>query len=189
MAFSSIEINKPLATRAPALTGYFCQDHPEPPKTIYYWEKTKHPTWSSVRFQFVKKTSMPQPAESLGYFKCYRSSSPRPLKNPSSSVRFNCYKICSWSRRPEIILKIRILCSFRLFLERKASKRIPDSWRLEFLENLWAKNFALTNTEGCTTESLIRGNITDLSLLRMLLAIAKNHVVQVSGKRQFALSA
>ena len=132
---------------------------------------------------------MPQPAESLGYFKCYRSSSPRPLKNPSSSVRFNCYKICSWSRRPEIILKIRILCSFRLFLERKASKRIPDSWRLEFLENLWAKNFALTNTEGCTTESLIRGNITDLSLLRMLLAIAKNHVVQVSGKRQFALSA
>ena len=55
----------------------------------------------------MKKTSMPNPAESLVYIKCNSSSSPRLIKSPSISIRYNCQKICSWSRRPKIILEIR----------------------------------------------------------------------------------
>ena len=41
------------------------------------------------------------------YIKCCSSSSPRPVKSPSNSIRYDCQKICSWSRKPKIILKIR----------------------------------------------------------------------------------
>ena len=64
-----------------------------------------------------------------------------------------------------------ILCSFRLVLEGKAGKEIPESSRFEFLEKLLANNFALSDTEGNTFSSLNRGDIADLPLLRTLLAI------------------
>ena len=35
-----------------------------------------------------------------------------------------------------------ILCSFRLVLERKAGKEIPESSRVEFLEKFLANSFA-----------------------------------------------
>ena len=35
------------------------------------------------------------------------SSSCRPVKNPSNSIRYNCKKNCSWSSRPKTILEIR----------------------------------------------------------------------------------
>ena len=65
--------------------------------------KTKYLTWNSIRLKFVK-TSMPNPVESLGYIKCYSSSSPRPVKCPSNSIRYNYKKIWSWLRRPKTIL-------------------------------------------------------------------------------------
>ena len=34
-------------------------------------------------------------------------SSPRPVESPSTSIRYNCQKICSWLRRPKSILEIR----------------------------------------------------------------------------------
>ena len=34
-----------------------------------------------MRLKFVKKTGMPNPNKSLGYIKCYNSSSPRPVKS------------------------------------------------------------------------------------------------------------
>ena len=49
----------------------------------------------------MKKTSMSNPVKSLGYIKCYSSSSPRPVKTSSNSIRYNCQKICSCSRRPK----------------------------------------------------------------------------------------
>ena len=55
---------------------------------------------------------MPNPIKSLGYIKCHRSSSTRPVKSPSNSIRYNCGKICSWSRRPKTILKIRKKATF-----------------------------------------------------------------------------
>ena len=68
------------------------------------WEKK---TWNSTRPKFVKKTSMLNSVESLGYIKCSSSRSPRPVKRPSNSIRYNCQKICSWSWRPKTILEIR----------------------------------------------------------------------------------
>ena len=40
-----------------------------------------------------------------------------------------------------------ILCSFRLVLEGKTGKEIPELSRLEFLEKILANNFALSDAE------------------------------------------
>ena len=66
-----------------------------------------------------------------------------------------------------------ILCSFKLVLERKTGKEIPESSRLEFLEKFSANNFALSGAEDNTSWSLNRGGIADLPLLRTLLAICQ----------------
>ena len=62
-----------------------------------------------------------------------------------------------------------ILCSFRLVLEGKAGKEIPESSRLEFSETFSANNFALSDAEDNTCGPLNRGGKADLSLLRTLL--------------------
>ena len=64
-----------------------------------------------------------------------------------------------------------ILCSFRLVLEGKTGKEIPESSRFEFLEKFLANNFALSDEEDNTCGLLNRGGIADLPLLRTLLAI------------------
>ena len=64
-----------------------------------------------------------------------------------------------------------ILCSFRLVLEGKTGKEIPESSRFGFLEMFLANNFALSDGEDNTSGSLSRGGIADLPLLRTLLAI------------------
>ena len=64
-----------------------------------------------------------------------------------------------------------ILCNFRLVLEGKTGKEIPESSRLEFLETFSANNFALSNAEENNFRSLNRGGLTDLPLLRVLSAI------------------
>ena len=64
-----------------------------------------------------------------------------------------------------------ILCSFKLVLEGKAGKEIPESSRLEFQEKFSANNFALSDAEDNTSGPLTRGSIADLPLFRILLAI------------------
>ena len=64
-----------------------------------------------------------------------------------------------------------ILCSFRLVLEEKTGKEIPESSRFEFLEKFLANNFALSDAEDNTTGLLNRGGIADLPFLRTLLPI------------------
>ena len=64
-----------------------------------------------------------------------------------------------------------ILCSFRLVLEGKTGKEIPESSRLEFLEKFSANNFVLSDAEDNTSGLLNRGGIANLHLLRTLLAI------------------
>ena len=66
---------------------------------------------------------------------------------------------------------MEILCSFRLVLEGKTGKKIPESSRFEFLEKFLANNFALSDAEDNTSGPLNRGGIPDLPLLRTLLAI------------------
>ena len=68
---------------------------------------------------------------------------------------------------------IEILCSFRLVLEEKTGKEIPESSRLEFLETFSANNFALSEAEDNTSGPLNRGGIADLPLLRTLSAICQ----------------
>ena len=63
------------------------------------------------------------------------------------------------------------LCSFRLVLEEKTGKEIPESSRLEFLEKFLANNFALSDAGDNTSGPLNRGGMADLPLLRTLLAI------------------
>ena len=63
------------------------------------------------------------------------------------------------------------ICSFRLVLEGKTGKEIPESSRLEFIEKFSANNFALSDAEDNTSGPLNRGGIADLPLLRTLLAI------------------
>ena len=70
-----------------------------------------------------------------------------------------------------ILVVIKILCSFRLVLEGRTGKKIPESSRLEFLERFLANNFALSDAEGNTSGLLNKGGIADLPLLRRLLAI------------------
>ena len=66
---------------------------------------------------------------------------------------------------------IEKVCTFRLVLEKKTVKEIPESSRLDFLGKVLASNFALSDTEENTSGPLNRGGIADLSLLRTLLAI------------------
>ena len=64
-----------------------------------------------------------------------------------------------------------VLCSFKLVLEGKTGKEIPESSTLEFLEKFSVNNFALPDAEDNTSRQLNRGIIPDLPLLRTLLAI------------------
>ena len=65
----------------------------------------------------------------------------------------------------------KIACSFRLVLEGKTVKEMPESSRLEFLEKFSTNNVALSDAEDNTSGPLKRGGIADLVLLRTLLAI------------------
>ena len=62
------------------------------------------------------------------------------------------------------------ICSFRLVLDRKTGKEIPELSRLELLEKLSANNFALSDAKNNTFGQLNSGGIADLPLLRTLLA-------------------
>ena len=66
---------------------------------------------------------------------------------------------------------MEISCNFRLVIEGKTGKEIPESSSLEFLETFLANNFALSDAEDKTYSPMNRGGIADLPLLRTLLAI------------------
>ena len=53
-----------------------------------------------------------------------------------------------------ILQVIEILCNFRLVLEGKTGKEIPESSRLEFLEKYLANNFTLSDAEDNTSGPL-----------------------------------
>ena len=64
------------------------------------------------------------------------------------------------------ILRVtEILCSFRLTLDRKTGKEMPESSRLEFLAKFWANSFALSDGRDNTSRPLNRGGIADIDNL------------------------
>ena len=76
-----------------------------------------------------------------------------------------------------ILAVAETICSFRLVLERKTGKEIPESSRIEFLGKLSGNN---SDAEDNTYGSLNRGGIADLLLLRTLLAIRQKSQVMDS---------
>ena len=93
------------------------QNHLKPLITEKRRNNAKYLTWNSVEPMLVKKISMPNSVESLGYIKCYSSSSLIPVESPSNCIRYNCKKICSWSARPKTILEIRKTAPFLLVIK------------------------------------------------------------------------
>ena len=63
------------------------QNYLKPPVTEKRRNKAKYLTWNSIRPKFVKKTSMPNSVERLGYIKCYSLSSPRPVPSDTTVRR------------------------------------------------------------------------------------------------------
>ena len=93
---------------------------PEIPEDLILWRRPACQTmWRSLR-----------------YIKPYFSSSPRPVKSPSNSIRHNFHKICSWSRLSKTILKIRkrphfprcwlpiVYKFFKDFIHRKTTNKV-----------------------------------------------------------------
>ena len=70
-----------------------------------------------------------------------------------------------------IILGVPEICTFKLVLEGKTDKEIPESSRLEFIEKFSVNNFALSDAEDNTSGPFNRAGRSDLPLLRTLLAI------------------
>ena len=68
------------------------QNHSKPSITVKRRNNAKNLTWKSLRFKFMKKTSMPNPVKRLGYIKCHSLTSPRPVKSPTNSIRYHCEK-------------------------------------------------------------------------------------------------
>ena len=66
-----------------------------------------------------------------------------------------------------------ILCNFRLVLEGKTSKELPESSRLEFLQKFSVNNFTLSDADDSTFGPLNTRGVADLLLLRTLLAICQ----------------
>ena len=65
------------------------------------------------------------------------------------------------------------ICSFRLVLEGKTGKEVPESSRLELWEKFFADNFALSDAEDNTSGHLNGGSIGDFPLLRTMLVICQ----------------
>ena len=64
-----------------------------------------------------------------------------------------------------------MVCIFKLVLDEKTGKEMPQSSILEFLEKFSANSFALSDAEDNNSERLNRRGMAELSLLRTLLAI------------------
>ena len=70
------------------------------------------------------------------------------------------------------ILRVtEILCSFRLVLQEKTGKEIPESSRIQSLEKVFSNQLALSDAKYIILRLLNRGGIVDLPLLRIILAI------------------
>ena len=97
----------------PALTGYSCEyfsSRTTGRHLLLRNDKITPNIWPEI-LKLVKKTSIPNSVESLGYIKWYSSISPRPIKSPSSSISY-CKKINSRSRRSKTISEIRKQTTF-----------------------------------------------------------------------------
>ena len=101
---------------------------------------------------------------------------------PSNNLENKTLSDAYW--RVQLVCKrvTEILCSFKLVLEGKTGKEIPETSRSEFLEKILAKNFALSYAEDNTSGLLNRGGIVDLLCWEHYWQFTKSPQSQVSGK-------
>ena len=69
------------------------------------------------------------------------------------------------------ILRVTNIKQFQISSRRENRQEIPESSRLEFLEKFSENDFASSDAKNETSGPLNRGDISDLPLLRALLAI------------------
>ena len=118
-----------------------------------------------------------------GYIKCYSSSSSRPVKNPSNSIRYNCHKIYSWSKRPKTTLETKkgytrlgdnraVVFSSRHFpnilKNRDHQRNLPTIWKIRFLQTKVCKKvLAHSSLEPPLEYNQHQTTLTNQGLLRL----------------------
>ena len=117
LSFSSIEINKPLPAQvhSPSQIRFKFRSQFQLLPQISSISTDSNITDNIIRKVInvqqkkcrTKNRALRNSSIRLGYIKCYRLSSPRPVKSPGNSIRYNCQKICGSSRTPKNILEIK----------------------------------------------------------------------------------
>ena len=105
------------ALRNSSINWIFCEDFPS--KTtrnhlLLRQEQLRPNIWLEIPHDLSlwRRPACQTYPKSLGYIKCYSSSSPTTVKSRSNSIRYECKKICSWSIGPKTILEIRKKATF-----------------------------------------------------------------------------
>ena len=98
----------------PVLTEYFCENFPSRTTRSHRLvkkEEIRPNIWPEIPYDLsLWRRPACQPCQKPWIYQVPHSSSLRPFK--SNSIWHNCPKICSWSRRPKTILKIRKKATF-----------------------------------------------------------------------------
>ena len=92
-----------LATLTPLPSGYFWMFQSKI-KIKKIFLEVLFPHGLYILPLIIPKTS-PEPVKSLGYIMCYSSSSIRPVKYPTNSIRYNC-QICSRSKSTTVLVAV-----------------------------------------------------------------------------------
>ena len=104
----------------PALTGYSCEDFPSRTTQSHQLlrkEEIRTNIWSEIPedLSFWRRAPCQTLSKALDISTATAPVAPagaRPVKRPSSFIRHNCEKICSWSRRPKTTPEIRKKATF-----------------------------------------------------------------------------
>ena len=78
---------------------------------------------------FAKKVSMPNPVKNLGHIRCYSSNSPRPVKSPNNSKRYN-YQLSLGDNYPIIYMFFKDFTNHR----KKTNRAVVFSCRVSILK-------------------------------------------------------
>ena len=106
----------------------------EPLKANYYWELRPN-IWPKIPYDLSlwKRATCQTLSKTLDMSSATARVAPRPVKGPTNSIRYNCRKIYSWSRRPKTTLEIR--------KKDHISRGGQQSYYLQVFENLPKKDW------------------------------------------------
>ena len=163
----------------PSLAGYSCEHFPS------------RTTWSSLLLRkgeirpnilpdlSLKKTSLPNSVENLGYIKCFSSSSPtssiRHIFRRSSVDQEDLKPYWKSEKWPHFWIKVCYdLFNLGSYGNIMQFQKISESSRLEFLEKFLVNNFTLSEAEDNTSGLLNRTDIADYSRFTLVKNTTSN---------------